>query len=84
MQLQDSVPWSPQPMDWEHENFTLPNKLNLIMKSLLNDKDELLSHTDRLRGQDVIYAATKERVRTPKVIFLAFMIKTLTNNWSPF
>ena len=52
-------------------------KLNLIMISLLNDEDEQLSHTDRLRGQDT-YAATKRSVRTPKIILLPFMFKTLT------
>ena len=83
MQLQDSVPWSPQPKDLEPEKFISPNKLNLIMKSLLNDKDEHISQTDRLRGQD-IYAATKRKVRKPKIILLPFMIKTLTNNSSTF
>ena len=53
MHLQDSVPWPPQPKDLEPEKFTLPNKLNLIMKSFLNDIDEQSSHTDRLRGQDI-------------------------------
>ena len=32
-----------------------------------------------MREQD-IYGATKERVRTPKIILLPFMIKTLTND----
>ena len=77
MHLQDSVPWPPQPKDLEPEKFTLPNKLNLIMKSFLNDIDEQSSHTDPLRGQD-IYAITKGIVRTPKIILLLFMIKTLT------
>ena len=47
------------------------------MISFLNDEDEQLSHTDQLRGQD-IYAATKRSVRTPKIILLPFMFKTLT------
>ena len=83
MQLQDSLPWLPQPKDLEPEKFVLPNKLNLIVKYLLNDKDEQSSRTDRLRyslGQDIIYAATKGRVRTPKSILLSSMVKTLTNN----
>ena len=53
------------------------------MKYLLNDKGEQSSRTDRLRyslGQDIIYAATKGRVRTPKSILLPSMVKTLTNN----
>ena len=79
MQLKDSISWPPEPKDLEPEKLTLPNKLNLIMNSLLNDKDEQLSHTDRLRRQD-IYAATKGRLRTPKIILLLFMVKTLTNN----
>ena len=83
MQLQDSLLWPPQPKDLEPEKFTLPNKLNLIMKSLLNDKDEQSSRTNRLRyslGQDIIYAATKGRVRTHKSILLPSVVKTLTNN----
>ena len=50
------------------------------MKSLLNDKNEQVLLTNQLRGQDIIYAATKGRVRTPKIILLPFMIKTLTKN----
>ena len=46
MQLQDSLPWPPQPKDLEPEKIVLPNKLNLIMKYLLNDKDEQSSRTD--------------------------------------
>ena len=63
MRLQDSVPWPPQPKGLEHGKFILPNKLNLTLKSLLNDHIQL-SHTDRLRGQGIIYAATKGRLRT--------------------
>ena len=48
LQLKDSFSWPPQPKDLEPEKLTLPNKLNLIMNSLLNDKDEQLSHKDRL------------------------------------
>ena len=48
MQLQHSLQWPPQPKDLEREKFTLSNNLNLIMKSLLNDKDEQSSRTDRL------------------------------------
>ena len=83
MQLQDSLLWPPQPKDLEPEKFTLPNKLNLIMKSLLNDKDEQSSRTNRFRyslGQDIIYAATKGRVRTHKSILLPYVVKTFTNN----
>ena len=83
MQLQDSLPWPPQPKDLEPEKFTLPNKLNLMIKSLLNYKDEQPSRTDRLRyslGQDIIYAATKGRVRSSKNILVPSMVKTHTNN----
>ena len=66
MQLQD-FHWSLQPKDLEHEKFTLQNKFNPRMKSLLNDKDEQLSHANRLQGQDIIYAATKRRVRNPRL-----------------
>ena len=79
LQLKDSFSWPPQPKDLEPGKLTLPNKLNLIMNSLLNDKDEQLLHKDRFRGQD-IYAAPKRRLRTPKTIILVFMVKTLTNN----
>ena len=79
MQLKDSFSWPTQPKDLEPEKLTLPNKLNLIMNSLLNDKDEQLSLKDQLRGQ-YIYAATKGRLRTPKIILFLFMVKTLTNN----
>ena len=75
--------WPSQTKDLEPEKFALPNKLNLIMKLLLNDKDEQSSRTDRLRyslGQDIIYATTKGRVRTPKSILLPSMVKTLINN----
>ena len=60
MQLQDFVSWPSQPKDLESEKFILPNKLHLIMNPLLNYKDEQLSHTDRLRGQDIYIQPQKE------------------------
>ena len=60
MQLQDCVSWPPQGKDLEPEKFTLLNKLNLIMKLLLNDKDEL-SHTNRLRYLGKIYKCSHKR-----------------------
>ena len=83
MQFPDFLPWPPQTKNLESDKFTIPNKLSLIMRSLLNDKDEQSSRTDRLRysfGQDIIYAATKVRVRTPKSILFPSIVKTLTNN----
>ena len=83
MQFPDFLPGPPQTKNLESDKFTIPNKLSLIMRSLLNDKDEQSSRTDRLRysfGQDIIYAATKVRVRTPKSILFPSIVKTLTNN----
>ena len=60
MQLQDCVSWPPQAKDLELEKFTLPNKLNLIMKLLLNDKDEL-SRTNRLQYLGKIYKCSHKR-----------------------
>lgn len=39
MQLQNFLPWPPQPKNLEPEKFTLQNKLKLIIKLLLNGKD---------------------------------------------
>lgn len=48
-QLGEFLSWSIQPNDWEPENFNLPTKLNLIMKSLFNTEDEESSRRDWLR-----------------------------------
>ena len=49
MQLQNSIPWPPQPKNLEPEKFTLQNKLKLIKKLLLNGKDVQSS-----LGQEII------------------------------
>ncbi|XP_066925451.1 uncharacterized protein [Clytia hemisphaerica] len=73
--LTDTIPWPPQPQDLTPDKVVIPPMLNLLLSTLLKGKDGTLSEkAERLKmsiAQDLIYAVTKGRVKTPKSILLS-------------
>ena len=66
------------------ERFQIPGILDLMLNTLLQNEDGILQpkgETIKLSfAQDIVYAVTKGRVKTPKSILLPTIIKSLTNN----
>ena len=62
-ELDDSIPWPPQPNDLVPEKFTVPPYLNLLLTTLLQvESQQLQTKTERLKmsfAQDIIYAVTQ-------------------------
>ena len=83
-QLEDTISWPPQPEDRTPEKVNVPASLNLLLKTIFDVRKPSESpRSSRIRlsiSQDIIYAATKGRVRTPKSVLLPSLVKTLTNN----
>ena len=75
--------WQPQPTDLLPEQFHIPRSLNIMLETLLgedgylNNRKTILKHSF---AQDLVYAITNGRVKTPKSILLPTLIKSLTNN----
>ena len=83
-QLEDTISWPPQPEDLTPEKVNVPASLNLLLKTIFDGRKPSESpRSSRIRlsiSQDIVYAATKGRVRTPKSVLLPSLVKTLTNN----
>ena len=83
--LNDKMPWPPQPE--EHltpDKFTITRTLSMFLSGLLRGKitGNESSRVSRLKmyfAQDLVYAVTRGRVKTPKSILLPSVINTLTN-----
>ena len=83
--LRDEMPWPPTPNDLSVDNFTAPTLLRTFLQSLLTGKFTGKGSTRVRRltasfSQDMVYAVSRGRVKTPKCILLPYTIKTLTNN----
>lgn len=85
-EMEDTVPWPPQPKDLSPEHFTIPNKLGQFLTVLLSGQDDegkMSSRIERLRfslAQDIVYIVTNGRVKSPKSVLLSSTIKQLTQH----
>lgn len=83
--MRDELPQPPQPDDLNAEDYKLPSKLNILLESLLNGKytSKESPRVARLKlsfGQDLVYAVSCGKIKTPKSILYPYTIKSLTNN----
>ena len=80
------MPWPPQSSDLEPEKFEMPPKLGQFLKCLMTgqkNEEQMNNRSARIRlslAQDVVYNVTKGRVKTPKSVLLATVVKQLTSN----
>ena len=62
-QLNDTMPWPPQPEDLTPDKVVIPPMLNMALSRLLKSKDGTLTEkAERLKmsiAQDIIYAVTQ-------------------------
>ena len=83
-EMDDTIPWPPEPSDLGPEKFCMPRTLELFLTTLLQNRKGLLVEKSEIVknsiAQDIVYAVTNGRVKTPKSILLPTMVKSLTNN----
>ena len=84
-ELDDKLPWPPSPEDLSVETYELPKLTELFFRNILTGKftTNNSARVTRLTlsfAQDIIYAVSCGRIKTPKCILLPHVIKTLTNN----
>ena len=85
-EMKDAMPWPPRPDDLTPDQFKVPDILNEFLNLVLagtSDENCISTRLARLKfsfAQDIVYAVTGGRVKTPKSILLPSIIKTLTNN----
>ena len=82
--MKDTMPWPPQACDLQEEAIKLGPHLSKFMNAVLSGKmtDTNSQRKSRLKmslGQDMIFAVSNGRVKTPKSILYPYTIKTLTN-----
>ena len=82
--LEDTMPWPPEPTDLTQEQFQIPRKLDLLLDRLLQNKTGGFNSRNRIvklsLAQDIVFAVTSGRIKTPKNVLLPTMVKSLTNN----
>ena len=81
--MKDTLPWPPQPKDLEPKKFVIPEKLKKFLSKLFHEEERPNARKPRICqsfAQDIVYAVTNGKVKTPKSILLPTMIKSLTNN----
>ena len=82
--MKDKLPWPPQPNDLTRDKFEIPANLYTFLTILLCDnKKNIPRRVSRLKysfAQDLIYAASNGRIKSPKSILLPSIVKALTNN----
>ena len=84
-ELKDEMPWPPQPEHLNVDNFSLPPYLDLFLHNLLSgrfakDDSPRISRLKLSYGQDMMYAVSHGKLKTPKSILFPYIIKTLTNS----
>ena len=84
-QLEDNLPWPPEPQNLVPEKFLIPSQLDLMLHSFLeNDQGVLQPKSKSLKVSFVVDAVTNS-LKTPKhqkhqKVFYFALIKSLTNN----
>ena len=85
-ELKDGMPWTPQPNDFQPENFKMPKMSGEFLTTLITARDsddQMSSRQARLRhsiAQDIACIVSNGKVKTPKSLLLPSIIKQLTNN----
>ena len=80
-EMDDNIPWPPQPEDLKPDKFRMPDTLGHFLTTLSSPMTS--GRAERLKlsiAQDIVYNLTKGRIKTLKSILLPSIIKTLTNN----
>jgi hypothetical protein len=82
--MEDVMPWPPQEIDLDEEKLRLSHHLSLFLDKLLNLRftEQPSPRICRLKssfGQDIVYAVSRGRIKTPKSIMYPYTIKSLTN-----
>ena len=83
LQMKDTLPWLLQPKDLEPNKFVIPEKLKEFLSKMFHEEGRPNARKSRICysfAQDIVYAVTNGKVKTPKSILLPTMIKSLTNN----
>ena len=83
--VEDVLPWPPRPKDLSPETYQLPKLTELFFKSILTgnftaDNSARVARLTLSFAQDIIYAVSFGKIKTPKCLLLPHTIKTLTNN----
>ena len=81
-EMEDVMPWPQQAIDLGEVR--LSHHLSLFLDELLNPRFNVQpsSRVCRLKssfGQDIVYAVSRGRIKTPKSIMYSYTIKSLTN-----
>ena len=82
--MSDTMPWPPNVSDLSVSKVNIGNYLETFMNIVLTGSSnvEISSRTNRLKlsiGQDIVYAVTNGKIKTPKSILHPSVIKSLTN-----
>ena len=71
------------PTDLEPKKFVIPEKLKEFLSKMFHEEERPNARKSRVCysfAQDIAYAVTNGKVKTPKSIVLPAMIKSLTSN----
>ena len=82
--MSDTMPWPPNVSDLSVSKVNIGNYLETFMNIVLTGSSnvEISSRANRLKlsiGQDIVYAVTNGKIKTPKSILYPSVIKSLTN-----
>ena len=83
LQMKDTLLWPPKPKDLEPKKFAIPEKLKDFLSKMFHEEERPNARKSRICysfAQDIVYAVTNGKVKTPKSILLPTMIKSLTND----
>ena len=83
--LKDTMPWPPNVNDLDTSKINITDYLGLFLNTLLSGSsmESSSSKVNRLKlsiGQDLVYAISNGRIKTPKSILYPYAIKSLTNS----
>ena len=83
--LKDTMPWPPSVHDLDTSKINITDYMALFLNTLLSGSsmESSSSGVNRLKliiGQDLVYAISNRRIKTPKSILYPYAIKSLTNS----
>ena len=82
--MKDTMPWPPQASNLTKDKIKIGDKLESFLNTVLSG-EVAMSKSDKVQTlklsirQDIVYAISQGRVRTPKSILFPYAIKSLTN-----
>ena len=69
LQMKDTLPWPRQPKDLEPKKFVIPEKLKKFLGKMFHEEERPNARKSRICysfAQDIVYAVTNGKVKTPK------------------